>query len=196
MSFLRPNAQNSQTAAFNDRMRWLFIVIGLTISAIISTSAPAYAKNAKQSPAVASHIIIDKVFVDKSARQLQLISAGEVIKTYHIALGGNPVGHKQQQGDERTPSGTYTLDYKNEKSKFYRSIHISYPNAADKARAKSLGVKAGGDIMIHGQKNGLGHLAAMTQQRDWTEGCIAVRDDEMDEIMAAITLGTVIEIVE
>ena len=177
-------------------MRWLFVVIGLALSAIISTSAIAYTKNAKQPPAMASHIIIDKVLVDKAARQLQLLSAGEVIKTYHIALGGNPVGHKRQQGDERTPSGTYTLDYKNEKSKFYRSIHISYPNATDKARAKSLGVNAGGDIMIHGQKNGLGHLAAITQKRDWTEGCIAVTNNEMDEIMAAVKIGTPIEIVE
>lgn len=199
MSFLRPNMQST---ASNNRMHWLFVIIGigigigLAISAIISTSATAYAKNAKESPALASHIIIDKVFVDKSARQLQLLSAGEVIKTYPIALGGNPVGHKQQQGDLRTPSGTYTLDYKNEKSKFHRSIHISYPNAADKARAKSLGVNAGGDIMIHGQKNGLGHLAAITQKLDWTEGCIALTDKEMDEVMEAITLGTMIEIVE
>lgn len=193
MPFLRPNFQNT---ASNNRMRWLFVVIGLALSAIISTSAIAYTKSAKQPPAMASHIIIDKVLVDKAARQLQLLSAGEVIKTYHIALGGNPVGHKRQQGDERTPSGTYTLDYKNEKSKFYRSIHISYPNATDKARAKSLGVNAGGDIMIHGQKNGLGHLAAITQKRDWTEGCIAVTNDEMDEIMAAVEIGTPIEIVE
>lgn len=193
MPFLRPNFQNT---ASNNRMRWLFVVIGLALSAIISTSAIAYTKSAKQLPAMASHIIIDKVLVDKAARQLQLLSAGEVIKTYHIALGGNPVGHKRQQGDERTPSGTYTLDYKNEKSKFYRSIHISYPNATDKARAKSLGVNAGGDIMIHGQKNGLGHLAAITQKRDWTEGCIAVTNNEMDEIMAAVKIGTPIEIVE
>ena len=111
-------------------------------------------------------------------------------------MGGNPVSHKQQQGDKRTPTGSYILDYKNEKSKFYRSIHVSYPNAADKARAKSRGVSPGGDIMIHGQKNGFGHLAAINQQRDWTDGCIAVTDNEMDEIMAAVEIGTPIEIVE
>lgn len=186
-----------QTTSVNKSVRWLLIGIMLAITAVISTSALAAVKSPKTAPdAIPSGVIIDKVFVDKSARQLQLLSAGEVIKIYPIALGGNPVGHKQQQGDKRTPSGTYTLDYKNEKSKFYRSIHISYPNAADKARAKSLGVNAGGDIMIHGQKNGFGHLAAITQQRNWTDGCIAVRNDEMDEIMAAVALGIPIEIVE
>ncbi|WP_259365127.1 murein L,D-transpeptidase family protein [Psychrobacter sp. GP33] len=145
---------------------------------------------------IADTPIIDKVFVDKSERRLQLLSGNEVIKSYHVALGGNPIGHKQRQGDKRTPIGSYTLDYKNEKSKFYRSIHISYPNAADKARAKALGISAGGDIMIHGQQNGKGALTVDTQKLDWTEGCIAVTNAEMDEIMAAVKLGTSIEIVE
>ncbi len=106
------------------------------------------------------------------------------------------MGHKRQEGDERTPTGSYILDYKNENSNYYRSIHVSYPNAADKAQAKKRGVSAGGDIMIHGQKNGLGHLAAITQQRDWTDGCIAVTNDEMDEIMSVYKAGMPIEIVE
>ncbi|WP_265088950.1 murein L,D-transpeptidase family protein [Psychrobacter sp. CMS30] len=161
-----------------------------------STSAIADEGVSENKQAMLNNIVIDKVFVDKSARTLQLLSDNKVIKTYHIALGGNPVGHKQQQGDKRTPTGSYILDYKNEKSKFYRSIHVSYPNAADKARAKSRGVSPGGDIMIHGQKNGFGHLAAINQQRDWTDGCIAVTDNEMDEIMAAVEIGTPIEIVE
>lgn len=151
--------------------------------------------------AAAMHItadmpVIDKVFVDKSARRLQLLSKNQVVKSYDVALGGNPSGHKQRQGDKRTPTGSYTLDYKNEQSKFYRSIHISYPNTADKARAKKLGVNAGGDIMIHGQTNGMSASAFATQKSDWTEGCIAVTNDEMDEIMAAVQLGTAIEIVE
>jgi len=141
-------------------------------------------------------VVIDKVFVDKSDRILQLLSGDKVIKSYRIALGDSPVGHKQQQGDERTPVGVYTLDYKNENSIAHRSIHISYPNAADKARARSRGINPGGDIMIHGQMNGFGHLAWMNQQRDWTDGCIAVTDSEMDEIMGAVKVGTSIEIVE
>ncbi|WP_367618356.1 murein L,D-transpeptidase family protein [Psychrobacter sp.] len=83
---------------------------------------------------IPSSIVIDKIVVDKSSRTLQLISQGTAIRAYRIALGGNPVGHKQQEGDQRTPTGIYTLDYKNERSIAHRSIHISYPNAADKAR--------------------------------------------------------------
>lgn len=179
---------------------WLMMAIGLVVSAVVSTTAIAYVKNspstAKDAQIIPDNVVINKVFVDKSERILQLLSDDKVINSYRIALGDSPAGHKQQQGDERTPVGTYTLDYKNEKSKFYRSIHISYPNAADKAHAKTLGVSPGGDIMIHGQKNGFGHLAAITQQRDWTDGCIAVTDNEMDQIMEAVELGMPVEIVE
>ena len=182
---------------FSKYLSWLLIAIGLSLTAIVSTSAIAYAKNTeKHTQPISNDVIIDKVFVNKSARTLQLLSSNRVIKSYHIALGGNPNGHKQQEGDKRTPTGNYILDYKNEKSKFYRSIHVSYPNATDKARAKSQGVSPGGDIMIHGQKNGFGHLAWVNQKRDWTDGCIAVTDDEMDEIMNAVKIGTPIEIVE
>jgi len=175
---------------------WLFIIMGISLAIMTSTSAVAGEGVSKNKQAMLNNIVVDKVFVDKSARTLQLLSDNKMIKTYHIALGGNPVGHKQQQGDQRTPVGSYTLDYKNEKSGYYRSIHISYPNTTDKARAKSRGVSAGGDIMIHGQKNGFGALDLLNQQRDWTEGCIAVTNDEMDEIMAAVKVGTPIEIVE
>ena len=187
MSFFNINSKYSH---------WLFIVMGFSLAIMTSTSAIAAEGVSENKQAMPKSIMIDKVFVDKSARTLQLLSDNEIIKSYHIALGGNPVGHKQQQGDKRTPTGPYILDYKNEKSKFYRSIHVSYPNTTDKARAKSRGVSAGGDIMIHGQKNGFGALGLLNQQRDWTEGCIAVTNDEMDEIMAAVKVGTPIEIVE
>lgn len=142
-----------------------------------------------------SEVKIDKVVVDKSARRMYLLSQGEVVRSYRIALGDNPQGHKREEGDERTPEGTYTLDYKNENSIAHRSIHISYPNAADKANAASQGVSPGGDIMIHGQMNGFGALAKVMQQRDWTNGCIAVTNKEMDEIMSMVDLGTPIKIV-
>lgn len=187
MSFFNINSKYSP---------WLFIVMGISFAIMTSTSAVAAKGVSKNKQAMLNNIVVDKVFVDKSARTLQLLSDDKVIKSYHIALGGNPIGHKQQQGDQRTPIGSYTLDYKNEKSGYYRSIHISYPNTTDKARAKSRGVSAGGDIMIHGQKNGFGALDLLNQQRDWTEGCIAVTNDEMDEIMAAVEIGTPIEIVE
>lgn len=189
MSFFRPNSSKYSS--------WLFIVIGLSIATVIGTSAIAAAKDtAKHPQSIPDADIIDKVFVDKSERRLQLMSGDKVIKSYHIALGGNPIGHKQQEGDQRTPIGSYTLDYKNEKSQYYRSMHVSYPNAADNANAKKRGVSPGGAIMIHGQKNGFGALAKITQQRDWTAGCMAVTNDEMDEIMAAVKVGTPIEIVE
>lgn len=142
-----------------------------------------------------SEVKIDKVSVDKSSRSMELLSQGEVVRSYRIALGDNPQGHKREEGDERTPEGTYSLDYKNENSIAHRSIHISYPNAADKADAASRGVSPGGDIMIHGQMNGFGSLAKVMQQRNWTNGCIAVTNKEMDEIMSVVELGTPIEIV-
>ncbi|MGM8890707.1 L,D-transpeptidase family protein [Psychrobacter sp. 1Y1] len=176
---------------------WLPIIIGLSLAAIVSTSAIAYAKStSKPENPIPTSTAIDRVIVDKSDRILKLMSDGKVIRSYRIALGGSPTGHKQQEGDQRTPVGVYTLDYKNENSIAYRSIHISYPNDEDKARAQSLGVNPGGDIMIHGQMNGFGYLALFNQRRDWTDGCIAVANDEMDGIMDAVILGTTIEIVE
>ena len=176
---------------------WLPIIIGLSLAAIVSISAIAYAKStSKPENPIPPSTAIDRVIVDKSDRILKLMSDGKVIRSYRIALGGSPTGHKQQEGDQRTPVGVYTLDYKNENSIAHRSIHISYPNTADKAYAKKLGVSAGGDIMIHGQMNGFGYLALFNQRRDWTDGCIAVTNDAMDEIMAAVKLGTPIEIVE
>ena len=177
--------------------RWLIAAIVFGIIFVMSTNAIASNNNSPENTKnMLKNTSIDKVFVNKSARVLQLLNGDDVIKSYSIALGGNPVGHKQQQGDKRTPIGSYTLDYKNEKSKFYRSIHVSYPNTDDKAHAKKMGFNPGGDIMIHGQKNGSGHLASVNQLSDWTEGCIAVTDEEMDEIMAMVKVGTAIEIVE
>ncbi len=181
----------------SDRLRPYSWLISICVTVVISASVIAYLKSSSSHhKPIPSSIVIDKIVVDKSDRILQLISQSTVIRSYRIALGGNPVGHKQQEGDQRTPTGIYTLDYKNENSIAHRSIHISYPNAADKAYAKKLGVSAGGDIMIHGQMNGFGYLALFNQRRDWTDGCIAVTNDEMDEIMAAVILGTPIEIVE
>lgn len=136
----------------------------------------------------------DLVLVVKSERRLYLKRGGEVMKSYHVAFGANPSGHKQQEGDERTPEGRYVLDYKKADSAFYKAIHISYPNEEDRRRAKAAGVSPGGFIMIHGQKNGLGGLAWLTQRFNWTDGCIAVTNAEMDEIWARVAAGTPIEI--
>lgn len=137
---------------------------------------------------------VDLVKIDKSEQKLYLIEKGKILKVYHIALGANPKGHKRQEGDSKTPEGSYVLDYKNKTSSYYRSIHISYPNKADKLSAKKRGVSAGGFIMIHGQPNGMGKLSAITQLRNWTDGCIALTNDQMDEFMKMVSVGTKIHI--
>lgn len=137
---------------------------------------------------------VDLVRVDKSDRRLELIGGGKVLRSYSIALGGDPLGHKHQEGDQRTPQGRYVLDWRNPNSIAHKSIHISYPNADDLAAAKTRHVDAGGMIMIHGQPNGFGWWGWLLQLVDWTDGCIAVTDSDMDEIWAMVADGTPIEI--
>ncbi len=137
---------------------------------------------------------IDRVLVKKSALKIHLQSGGKTIKTYNITLGGHSKGHKMQEGDERTPEGHYVLDYKKADSAFHKAIHISYPNEQDKAVARKKGVNPGGLIMIHGQKNGLGWLSWISQRMNWTNGCIAVSNSDMDEIWRLVKVGTPIEI--
>jgi murein L,D-transpeptidase YafK len=157
-----------------------------------------------------SEVALVRVF--KSERRLELLTKDDrVIKTYKVMLGRNPVGHKVQEGDNKTPEGNYTLDMRNPQSKFHKSLHISYPNLKDKLKAKSLGVKPGGDIMLHGLPNdfsemtdwletvGLGGLAddlirAGLPYLDWTNGCIAVTDAEIDEIYGMLDIPTKIVI--
>jgi len=138
--------------------------------------------------------VVDNVIVNKSASLMTLMQNGNVVKEYKVVFGGNPKGHKQIEGDEKTPEGKYTLDYKKSDSSFYKAIHISYPNEQDKKRAKDAGESPGGLIMIHGQKNGLGWLSSLSQRFNWTNGCIAVTNKEMDEIWKLIKIGTPIEI--
>ncbi len=137
---------------------------------------------------------IDLVKVDKSENKMYLLDNGKIIKEYHVAFGASPKGHKEQEGDQKTPEGIYTLDYKKEDSSFYRAMHVSYPNQADLDNAKSKGVSAGGFIMVHGQKNKLGWLSGMIQQFNWTDGCIALTNKEMDEFMLLVKVGTKIQI--
>ncbi|MFO1154498.1 MAG: L,D-transpeptidase family protein [Rhodospirillales bacterium] len=134
----------------------------------------------------------DKVLVVKSERQLYLLQESQVLRSYRIALGSNPVGHKVFQGDGRTPEGLYTLDWRNIGSRFYRAIHISYPNEEDIDRAARFGGQPGGLIMIHGQP--LDGFAGANPYYDWTEGCIALSNREMDEVWMAVDDGTPIEI--
>lgn len=142
---------------------------------------------------------VDEVRVYKSRRQLQLLQHGQTIKTYAIRLGFAPIGHKQQEGDGKTPEGRYLLDWHNPASQFYRSIHISYPNAADLQNAQTRGVSPGGNVMIHGSMKTFGGnrgqpLYEYLPQQDWTLGCIAVSNQDMDEIYQQVKDGTPIEI--
>lgn len=137
---------------------------------------------------------VDRVVVDKSERCMTLYSGDEPVAIYRIALGADPTGHKTFLGDSRTPEGLYTLDYRNEDSQFYRSIHISYPNGADLAAAIASDVPAGGNVMIHGLPNGLGWIGPLYNLRDWTDGCIAVTNSDIEEIWRAVPNGTPIEI--
>ena len=159
-------------------MRYLILIITLLLSCLIQ----AFGSD------------VDYVLVNKSEQKMYLLSEGERVKEYHVVFGGNPQGHKQQEGDQRTPEGKYILDYKKPDSAFHKAIHISYPNEADKARATEKGVNPGGFIMIHGQKNGLGWLSWLSQSFNWTDGCIAVTNEEMDEIWNLVKVGTLIEI--
>ena len=144
-------------------------------------------------------IMIDKadyVVVKKAERKLYLYRGSEVLKTYRIALGKQPEGHKIREGDSRTPEGIYTLDWRNPNSRFYRSIHVSYPNKTDHRGARERGDTPGGAIMIHGQPSSwIEKTKLLFNQDDWTEGCIAVQDHEMDEIWEAVEDGTPIEII-
>jgi lipoprotein-anchoring transpeptidase ErfK/SrfK len=137
---------------------------------------------------------VDKILIEKKKRRLTLISKGKAIKTYKIALGGNPVGPKAMQGDKKTPEGTYTIESRNRHSKYHLSLRISYPSEKDKMRARELGVAPGGNIMIHGIKNGFSWVGGFHTEIDWTEGCIAVTNKEMEEIARLVPNGTPVEI--
>jgi murein L,D-transpeptidase YafK len=124
---------------------------------------------------------------------MELMCNGKVLKTYKVALGRRS-GPKEREGDLRTPEGKYVIDRRNRQSSCHRSLHVSYPNAADRARARRLGVSPGGDISIHGLPNGYGYIGAAHRQHDWTYGCIAVTDGEIEEIWKLVENGTPIEI--
>jgi murein L,D-transpeptidase YafK len=136
----------------------------------------------------------DRVLVVKKDRTLQLLRGGKVMKTYKVALGGDPVGPKTRQGDHKTPEGVYVLDSRNAHSQFYKSIHISYPNERDRVAARRKGLSPGGDVFVHGLPKGYTWVGASHRMKDWTDGCIAVTNEEMDEIWRAVPDGTPIEI--
>ena len=134
------------------------------------------------------------ILVLKKEHKMELLSGEKIIKTYTVALGRGGLAPKEREGDHLTPEGLYRIDRRNSNSRFYRALHVSYPNEADREHASKLGVDPGGDIMIHGIRNGLGWLGSMQSMIDWTSGCIAVTDTEMDEIWNLVPDGTPVEI--
>lgn len=130
---------------------------------------------------------VDEIRVDKSERRMTLLRDGRIVKSYRILLGDAPIGHKRQQGDERTPEGRYRITFRNDKSRFHLSLRVSYPNEADRRQARARGVDSGGDIMIHGG-------TPPGYSRDWTDGCIALSDAQIEEVWRLVPVGTPITI--
>lgn len=185
-------------------MRWLLAVLCLSVvplsqAAFTQTIVP---KGSEQK-FVGGKVVdtqniadrtIDKVLVLKSAHQLQLISRGEALKTYRISLGKAPNGPKLQEGDQRTPEGFYWLDWRKTSDAYNLSMHISYPNISDAARARREGVKPGSMIMIHGTPINDDYPEWYFHTLDWTNGCIAMRNTDIREVWDLVKDGTMIEI--
>lgn len=145
-------------------------------------------------PQTASLPIPDRILIIKSTRTLSLMKGSQVLKSYKVALGGQPVGAKDRQGDHKTPEGQYVIDRKIPHSQFHLALHLSYPSSADRERAHKLGVPPGGDVEIHGLPAAYAWLGSLHRQTDWTDGCIAVTDHEIEEIYPLIPVGTPVEI--
>jgi len=163
------------------------VLAAIVMIAALTDALPASA----QIPSLAGEAV-DLVVIYKNDRLLQLKSKGRIVRSFNVALGAEPKGHKLVEGDNRTPEGVYTLDWRNANSQFYRSMHISYPREDDQAAALRRGVSAGGLIMIHGLPNGRQAGDMNHPVNDWTNGCIAVDNDEMDEIWSLVEDGTTI----
>jgi murein L,D-transpeptidase YafK len=159
----------------------------LAITSLLQASAPT--------GTVAPHEKkVDLIVIEKSAHTLTLMSKGNALKTYHVALSTVPVGAKEQFGDHKVPEGKYTIDEKKPASQFHLALHVSYPNGADRARGKKMSVDPGGEIEIHGLAKKYAWLGSMHRQTDWTDGCIAVTNAEIEEIYPLVAVGTAVEI--
>lgn len=160
-------------------LRWLGLVVFVLVMALIG------AERAQAAPLVV---------VEKSKRTLMLFEQGQLRKSYKVSLGQNPQGHKQRQGDNRTPEGKYHLTWVNERSKYYRSLHVTYPNKKDRQRAWAQGVSPGGDIKIHGLPNNQEFPEDVYMGLNWTNGCIAMRNSDLDDLLARLPYQTPIYI--
>jgi murein L,D-transpeptidase YafK len=137
---------------------------------------------------------IDRIVIEKGQRTLELMDGPRLVKSYKVALGENPKGAKDRQGDHKTPEGLYSVDSKNPNSQFHKGLHISYPNPADREHAKKRGVSPGGDVEIHGLGANWDWVGAGHRITDWTDGCIALTNEEIGEIYPLVKVGTPVEI--
>ena len=171
----------------------LVLIFAMTAAALPAETPP---RGSPPKPPVAASKPerADRLLVEKAARKMTLFAGSETLRSYRIALGRQPVGDKQCQGDCRTPEGFYVIDSRNPKSQYHRSLHVSYPSPADVADANKRGCAPGGAICIHGLPNGFGYLGPVHTLSDWTLGCIAVTDQEIEEIWKLVPNGTPIEI--
>lgn len=145
-------------------------------------------------PGLADGVKVDRVIIEKGERRLTLLRGQEAYRTYSVALGSAPKGPKRFEGDQRTPEGVYAIDFRNANSTYHLALRISYPNEFDRMRALEAGLDPGGQIMIHGLRNGQGWLGQRHLGDDWTDGCIAVTNAEIEEIWSLVDLGTPVEI--
>jgi murein L,D-transpeptidase YafK len=171
-------------------LKLLLFLLLLGILAVAGVAAIAYL-NVNPLPRDA---VADRVVVEKAARRLTLFRAGTILKSYRVALGRAPVGPKEYEGDQRTPEGIYSIDFHKPDSDYHLALHVSYPEQHDIDRASAQGLSAGSDIMIHGLPNGRGWIGRFHRRNDWTAGCVALTDFEIEEIYRAIPDGTPIEL--
>lgn len=143
-------------------------------------------------PALPPLVQVERIVIEKAARRMRVFQDGKLARDFRIALGADPNGDKQRQGDGRTPEGRFRINRKNAVSAFHLSLGLDYPQTDDRARARAGGYDPGGDIMIHGQPNALPPDVVL--QNDWTAGCIALSNDEIAEVFAATPMGTEVEI--
>jgi murein L,D-transpeptidase YafK len=177
-------------------LRKLFMryVARVVLCFVAAAAVAAFIVAQDRSTKITDGTVIDRIVVEKSARKLSVFKNGHLLKTYLVALGPSPVGPKEQEGDMKTPEGLYTIDRRNPNSDYHLSLHISYPAPEDVKRAEARGVSAGCDIMIHGLPNGQGWMGDLHRKIDWTAGCIALTDEEIEELWRITPDGTPIEI--
>jgi murein L,D-transpeptidase YafK len=177
-------------------MKCWFKIITLLVCTLAGRSAHCASSLPREGAAQSVEIkqIVDRIVIVKSSRTMTLENNGHVLKTYKVALGGDPIGPKEREGDHKTPEGEYLVDAKNAHSQFYLALHISYPNASDRIRARRLGTSPGGDVEIHGLGKKYGWIGARHRLSDWTDGCIAVTNEEVEEIFKMVDVGTRVEL--